>query len=187
MIRINLAPSRQRFGSRPAGPQPAGRRLNWGVLFGLAGIAVVVGIGSSAWYLAREERRLTLEVEVGARELNTLKAVVGPATKMKERLADLRARLNVIQELTKGQSRPLLMIDAFADAVPADVWITGLEDKGAVLHVTGAALSSTAVSNLMTALRTSGKFKDVDIVVSKRDLDKAPNLVTFEVTCRFEA
>jgi hypothetical protein len=52
--------------------------------------------------------------------------------------------------------------------------------------VTGAAFSPTAVSNLMTALRASGRFKDVDIVVSKRDLDKTPNVVTFEVTCRFE-
>jgi Tfp pilus assembly protein PilN len=181
MIRINLAPPRQRAGLHLTGP-----RLNLGVLLGLAAIAVVVVLGASAWYLMREERRLTAELDVQGRELTTLKAIVGPAAKMKEHLADLRARLTVIQALTKDQSRPLFLIDAFADAVPADLWITGLEDKGAVLHVTGAAFSATAVSNLMTALRASGKFKDIDIVVSKRDLDKAPNLVTFEVTCRFE-
>src|SRR6185503_6826270 len=112
---------------------------------------------------------------------------VGPAAKTKERLADLQARLKAIETLTQGQSRPLFLIDAFVDAVPADLWITGLEERGAVLRVTGSAFSSTAVSNLMTALRTSGKFKDVDIVVSKRDLEKLPNVVNFEVTCRFES
>jgi Tfp pilus assembly protein PilN len=181
MIRINLAPPRERFQSRLGRP-----RLNVGALIGVAAVVVASGIGGSAWYLMREERRLTAEIDVGAREMTTLKALVGPAAKMKEHLADLQARLKVIQALTKDQRRPLFLIDAFADAVPADLWITGLEEKGSVLRVTGSAFSPTAVSNLMTALRASGRFKDVDIVVSKRDLDKTPNVVTFEVTCRFE-
>ena len=181
MIRINLAPPRERFRLRLGWP-----RLKLGLLFGLAAVALVAGIGGASWYLFREERLLAIEIDVGARELTTLRTVVGPAAKMKEHLADLQARLKVIQALTKDQSRPLFLIDAFADAVPADLWVTGLEDKGSVLRVTGSAFSATAVSNLMTALRASGKFKDVDIVVSKRDLEKAPNVVTFEVTCRFE-
>jgi Tfp pilus assembly protein PilN len=181
MIRINLASPRERSPSGVGWP-----RLNFGVLFGLAAVVLVAGIGGSSWHLFREEGRLTAEIDVGARELTTLKGFVGPAAKMKEHLADLQARLKVIRALTKDQSRPLLLIDAFADAVPADLWITGLEEKGTVLRVTGAAFSPTAVSNLMTALRASGRFKDVDIVVSKRDLDKTPNVVTFEVTCRFE-
>jgi len=181
MIRINLAPPRERAGMSLAWPW-----LNLGLIFGVAGAALAVTIIASALYLFREERRLSAEVEVSARELTTLRAIVGPAAKMKEHLAELQARLKALQALTKDQSRPLFLIDAFADAVPADLWITGLEDSAAGLRVTGSALSATAVSNLMTALRSSGKFKDVDIVVSKRDLDKVPDLVTFEITCRFE-
>jgi type IV pilus assembly protein PilN len=185
MIRINLAPPRERF--RPGVSWPAAwPPLGLGSALGAAAIVIVVGIGGYAWSLFGEERRLTVEIDTGAREVATLTTAVGPAAKMKENLADLKARLNVINSLTKDQNRPLFLIDAFADAVPADLWITGLEDKGAVLRVTGAALSATAVSNLMTALRASGRFKEVDIIVSKRDLDKTPNLVTFEVTCRFE-
>lgn len=181
MIRINLAPPRERFRAGLVGPT-----RNLGVLFGVAALVIAVGLGGYAWSHFREERRLTAEIDTGARELTTLSTIVGPAAKMKEHLADLQARLNVIRALTKDQSRPLFLIDAFADVVPADLWITGLEEKGSVLRMTGTAFSPTAVSNLMTALRASGKFKDIDIVVSKRDLDTAPNLVTFEVTCRFE-
>ena len=182
MIRINLAPPRERARALPA----AWSRLNLGPVFGVAAAVVAVIIGGSSWHLFREERRLTTESDAAARELTTLRAVVGPAAKVKEQLAELQARLRTIQALTKDQSRPLLLIDAFADAVPPDLWITALEDSGALLRVSGSAYSSTAVSNLMTALRTSGKFQDVDIVVSKRDLEKAPNVVTFEITCRFE-
>jgi Tfp pilus assembly protein PilN len=148
---------------------------------------MALGIGGYSWSLFQEQRQLAVEIETGARELNTFRTIVGPAAKMKEHLADLHARLKVIQALTRDQGRPLSLIDAFADAVPGDLWITALEEKGAILRVTGAAFSPTAVSNLMTALRASGRFKDVDIVVSKRDLDKTPSMVTFEVTCRFES
>ena len=182
MIRINLAPPRERPRSRLGWS-----RVNLVALFGVLAVALAVGIGGSSWRLFREERGLAAEIDVGARELTMLRTVVGPAAKMKEHVADLQARLKAIQVLTKDQSRPLFLIDAFADAVPADLWITALEDTGALLRVTGSAFSATAVSNFMTALRASGKFRDVDIVVSKRDLEKAPNVLTFEITCRFEA
>lgn len=182
MIRINLAPPRQR--ARPGlrwRPQP-----NLGLLFAAAAVVLALGLGGWSWSLFSEERRLAHEIEVTAREVTGLTTIVGPAAKMKERLADLQARLKALETVTKDQSRPLFLIDAFADAVPADLWVTGLEERGAMLRVTGSAFSTTAVSNLMTALRTSGKFKDIDIVVSRRDLEKAPNVVNFEVTCRFE-
>ena len=183
MIRINFAPRRQQRG-RP-GLHLALPQLNLGVLFGIAAVALAAGLGNYWWNLRREEQRLSGEVEAGAVELAVLKATVGQAGKIKEQLGDLQERLKAIQVLTKDQSRPLLLVDAFADTVPADLWITGLEDKGAVLRVTGSAFSTTAVANFMAALRASGKFRDVDIVLSKRDLAKTPSLVSFEVTCRF--
>jgi len=79
------------------------------------------------------------------------------------------------------------MFDAFASVVPNDLWVTRMEEKGNILKVTGTAFSAVAVSDLMANLRASGKFKEVDIVVSRQDLGKTPRLVTFEVTCRFES
>ena len=184
MIRINLAPRREgrgRDGSRLALP-----RLNLAVVFGIAAVTLAAGLGNAWWNLSREAQRLTAELETRARELAILKESVAQAAKIKEQFADLKARLNAIQVLTKDQARPLLLVDAFVDAVPADLWITSLEEKEAVLRVTGSAFSTTAVANFMAALRKSGRFKDVDIVLSKRDLAKTPSLVSFEVTCRFE-
>jgi Tfp pilus assembly protein PilN len=184
MIRINLVPPRERrAGGSLAFALP---RVNLGVAFVVAIVVLVASLGFYGRALLNEEQRLTTAIEDGAREVATLKATVGQAAKLKERLAELQARLDTLRVLTRDQSRPLLLIDAFADAVPKDLWITALEEKGMLVRVTGSAFSATAVSNLMTALRASGKFKDVDIVVSKRDLDMTPNVVTFEVTCRFE-
>jgi Tfp pilus assembly protein PilN len=93
--------------------------------------------------------------------------------------------VTTIRDLTQDQAKPIRMFDAFASVVPNDLWVTKMEGKGNVLKVTGSAFSAVAVSDLMTNLRTSGKFKEVDIVVSRQDLGKSPRLVTFEVTCRF--
>jgi len=65
------------------------------------------------------------------------------------------------------------------------VWITGLDEKALMLKVTGGAHSATALGQFMTNLRKSGRFQDVDIVVSRQDLAKTPSVVTFEVTCKF--
>jgi Tfp pilus assembly protein PilN len=99
---------------------------------------------------------------------------------------ELKKRVDVIETLTKNQARPIILVDAFANTVPPDLWITGLEEKNASLKINGSATSAVAISIFMTNLRQSGKFKDVDVIVTRQDLARPTPLVTFEVTCRFE-
>jgi Tfp pilus assembly protein PilN len=183
MIRINLAPSRKRRASLNLA-LPA---FNLGIAFTLVYALAGTGIVLTWWTLSREETRLTAGVAAARQELSTLNAVVAQATQVKALLAELKHRVQTLQELTRVQGQSLLIMDAFADVVPTDVWITGIEERSAKLKVTGAAFSTTAVSDLMSNLRRSGKFKEVDIVVARQDLAKTPSLVTFEVTCRFES
>lgn len=188
MIRINLAPARAGQRVLPRLRLPA---FNLALVLGGAILVLAVGAGSYWWMLSREAGRLRAEIEAGEKELATLKAVLGPAAKMRERLAELQKRVQAVQALTEGQERPTRMFDAFADAMPRDLWITGFEEKAPegqsrLLTVSGTAFSSTAVADLMANLARSGRFKDVDVVVSRTDLTKTPQLVTFEVTCRFE-
>jgi len=157
------------------------------MIFLVAYAAAVVGIGVYWWQLSKEETRLTDEIERAQRELAMLKPITDQASKVKDQLADLQKRVKTIEDLTKDQAKPIRMFDAFASVMPNDLWITRLEEKGNTLKVAGSAFSAVAVSDLMTNLRASGKFKDVDIVVSRQDLAKTPRLVTLEVTCRFES
>ena len=94
--------------------------------------------------------------------------------------------LNVIESITKAQGRPILLVEAFASVIPSDLWITGFEEKSLQLKITGSAFSTTAIADFMANLRASGKFKEVDLVISRRDLARPTPLVTFEVTCRYE-
>lgn len=182
MIRINLAPTvARRRGFRLALP-----RLNLGVIFGLVYLVAVLGIGAYWWSLAADEKRLSAEVDRTSKELATLKAAIGAGGKIKDQAADLRKRVAVIDELTKNQTRPIRLLDAFVEVVPRDLWVTGFEERGTALRVSGSAYSAAAVADLMSNLRASGKFKDVDLLVSRQDLAKTPSHVIFEITCRFE-
>ncbi len=184
MIRINLAPSgagARRPAVRFRLPSP-GLGLVFAVVYGLA----VLGLAGYWWSLSREATRLDGEVSRGSAELTTLKATIGQGSKVKDQLAELKKRVEAIGALTRNQTHPLALLDAFADTVPRDLWITGLEEKAALLHISGSAFSTTAVADFMSNLKSSGKFKDVDIVVSRQDVKKTPRMVTFEVVCRFE-
>jgi type IV pilus assembly protein PilN len=160
--------------------------LNLGVIFLVVYVLALAGIGIYWWNLSSEEARLTTAIDRATKEIAQLKPITDQAAKVRGQVADLQKRVKTIDELTKNQSRPIRVFDAFVSVVPNDLWITRMEEKGNVLKVSGTAFSPTAVSDLMNNLRASGKFKDVDINVSRQDLGKSPRLVTFEVTCRFE-
>ncbi len=184
MIKINLAPTRSR--QRTSLPLRA-PSLNLGVVFIALYAIGIAGVGATWWALTSEQARLQASIAEGNKELTALKAVTSQAAQVKAQLAELKQRVATLNELIKNQSQPIRLVDAFADVVPNDVWITGIEEKAMTLKVTGAAFSTTAVSDLMSNLRKSGRFKEVDIVVARQDLAKNPSLVTFEVTCRFDS
>lgn len=183
MIRVNLAPA----GARPrAGLRIQVPSLNLGVAILVLYVAAAGGLAYAWRTLTMEQEALQAEVTRASQELAQLRAITGQTSRVKAQLAELKQRLKTIEDLTRNQGRSILLLDAFADALPPDLWITGIEEKAAVLKVTGTAFSTTAVSDLMANLRRSGRFKDVDIVIARQDPAKTPRLVTFEVTCRFE-
>jgi Tfp pilus assembly protein PilN len=187
MIRINLAPERgRRRRSVGLGFNFSLPAFNLAWLFGIVYLAALVGIGGYWSTLKLTENRLRTEIDVARKEIEVLKVKIGQENKMKEMASELRKRIAIIETLTKNQARSISLVDTFANAVPPDLWITFMEEKNAALKISGAATSSVAVSNFMTNLRNSGKFKDIDIVVSRQDLARATPQVTFEVTCRFE-
>ncbi len=181
MIRVNLAPPRPR---RSAFVLPA---VGLGALFGGIFLVAILAVGGYWLVLWREDARLTADIAQMSQELGTLRRTIGQNAGLREKVADLQRRVATIQQLTRNQSYPIRLLDAFVTMAPPDLWITAMEEKGEAVKITGSAFSSSAVSDFMANLRASGRFKDVDILTARDDLGKTPRLVIFEVMCRFEA
>ncbi len=185
MIRINLAPeTKRRRGIGFRLPTLPAFNLAW--LFGILYVGAIIGIGVYWWSLSSDESKLTAGVARASTEVAQLKASISQGNQVKDQAAEFRKRFAVLEDLAKGQTKSIVLVDAFADMIPKDLWVTGLDARDTRLKVSGSAYSSSAVADFMANLRASGKFKDVDLVVSRRDLARPTPLVTFEVTCRFE-
>jgi type IV pilus assembly protein PilN len=191
MIKINLVPldglpkaagGRTRSFSLPALPE-----FNLGMLFGIVYLVAIIALGGWWWQVSAHEIEVATMLKQSNEELASLKQRVGQASTVKDRVAELKKRIDAIQELTKNQTRPVVLFDAMADVIPRDLWLTSLEERGNTLRISGMSFSTTAVADFMANLRASGKFKDVDIVQSRQDINKTPRMVDFQVTCRFES
>jgi len=179
MIRINLAPARR----RKRIPVSLAGVPGLGLVFGLLYAIALVGIGGYWFLLNQEAGSLQAEIMKNEKELASLRTAIAEGNRFKKEKEDLERRIGLIALIARNQARPVYLLEAVADAVPRDLWLTVLEEKQNRLRVTGAAFSATAVAEFMANLERSGRFKDVDLVVSRQDPEKTQRVVIFEVSC----
>ncbi len=180
MIKINLAPPTARTQG------PAGSGMNLGIAFGALGLLLVVVLTAYGWKLSAEVRGLEREIEQDRTEIARLKPIIAEGQRYRLEKEELERRVNAIEIVARNQARPVYLLDALADMLPADLWLTRVEEKSQLLRLAGTTYSSVALSDFMANLKASGKFKEVDLMESRQDLGKSPRTITFEVTCHFE-
>ena len=181
MIRINLAPPSTK--SRVSFSIPS---FNLGMLFGGIALVLVIVLGGWWWSLSAEIKRLNTEIAENKKQADRLKVVIAEGQRFQRDTQLFERRLNAINLAARYQTRPVYLLDAVLDTLPKDLWLTRMEEKGTQLRFAGTTYSATALSDFMANLKASGKFKDVDIVDAKQDLNKSPRMITFEVVTRFE-
>ncbi|MBI2200136.1 MAG: PilN domain-containing protein [Candidatus Rokubacteria bacterium] len=181
MIKINLAPptAKKRFSIGMPG-------FNLGILFGILFVVVVGAVGLWWWTLDSEVQGLNRQIAENQKEITRLKQVIAEGQRFKREKEELERRVNAIESVARLQTRPVYLLDAVADMLTKDLWLTRMEEKGQQLRFAGTTYSSTALADFMANLKASGKFKDVDLLESRQDLTKSPRTITFEVSCRFE-
>jgi Tfp pilus assembly protein PilN len=182
MVRINLAPPRTK--EKGGAPGPGG--LNLGLVFGGLLALLVVGLGAYSWKLSSDIAWFTAEIDKNQQELERLKPVIAQHQRFKQEKEELERRVNAIESVARNQTRPVYLLDALADTLPADLWLNRMEEKGQLLRLAGTTYSSQTLADFMARLKASGRFKEVDLVESRQDLTKSPRMITFEVACRFE-
>jgi type IV pilus assembly protein PilM len=179
MIRINLAPP----SAKKAFAVPD---FNLGMLFGVLALGLVLILGGWWWSVSAEIRRLNNEIAENKKQAEQLKVVIAESQRFQRDKEALERRVNAIEVVARQATRPVYLLDAVADQLPKDLWLNRMEEKGTQLKFAGTTYSATSLSDFMSNLKASGKFRDVDIVDAKQDLTKSPRLITFEVVARFE-
>jgi Tfp pilus assembly protein PilN len=145
-----------------------------------------VVLGGWWWSLSAEINRLNTEIAENKKEADRLKVVIAEGQRYRRDKEMFERRLNAIELAARHQTRPVYLLDAVLDTLPKDLWLNRMEEKGTQLRFAGTTYNATALSDFMANLKATGKFKDVDIVDAKQDLNKSPRVITFEVVTRFE-
>jgi type IV pilus assembly protein PilN len=184
MIRINLlAVDRER--TKRGALIPAAQRVTIAASLILIGTALFVGWWF--WSLHQASVRVDADLVRSEREMQQLRSVLAQVQKFEASKAQLQQRVTLIEQLRRGQSGPVHILDEISKAVPERLWLTDMTEKGDDIVLAGLTTSLTGLSDFVANLEGSTWFKKpVDIVDSQVISDpKTGDIFKFSVKAVF--
>ena len=188
MIRVNLLATERRAGKAASAGFQAGQKM---MLIGsLLLVLTVAGLGWRYWALGQEEAQIARQIEAEQREEQRLQEILKQVEEFQNRRKLLEARVALIDELRKGQSAPVHMVDQISKALPDMTWLTGMSQDGYTLTLQGRCLTLTSLSDFIGNLEASRYFiRPVEIIETTTDTsgrDKGPELIVFTIRGTFQ-
>jgi type IV pilus assembly protein PilN len=186
MIRINLlAVERERTAKR-AGGLTVGQRLT--IACSIILVVTAIGIVWWFWHLQQRDAQLDRDIQAAEQETVRLREVLAQVQKFEGQRAQLQQRVALIEDLRRGQSGSVHMLDQISRALPDRLWLTQMRDepKDDTTTIEGYTTSMTALSDLVGNLESSGYFKrPVEIINSNVESQQGTELVRFSVKLTF--
>lgn len=183
MIRINLL-TVDRHASKRTSIIPVAQRVT--IAASVILLVTALAIGWWFWSLRQTSAQLDADIAHAEAETQQLRSVLAQVQKFEARKAQLQQRVTLIEQLRRGQSSPVHVVDELGRAVPERLWLTALAQKGDDLTISGMTTSLTGVSDFVANLEVSSAFKrPVDIIDSEMSKDaKTGDLVKFSLKAR---
>ena len=187
MIRINLLATERKAAKSASPGFQAGQKMM--VIGSLVLVLTVVGMGWRYWAINQEKAQIARQIETQKREEARLEEILKQVREFENRRKILEARVALIDELRKGQSAPVHMIDQISKALPDMTWLTAIQQNGYTLTMQGRCLTLTSLSDFIGNLEASRYFiRPVEIIDTTTDAsDKGgPELIQFTIRGTFQ-
>ena len=183
MIKINLVSA----GPEAAATKKATPEISLGshqgdiMLLGALAIGLIVTGGW--WYMLHSNvtELKGIKVERTA-ERNELQKYIDKVEELEQRRAELKAKIDTIQQLKENQMGPVRILDEVSRAMPDLLWLTGLNLSGTHVTLNGMALDENAFANYVDNLDASPFFSEPTVVTLQRSRD---NAFSFRLECDF--
>ena len=184
MIKINLLAVDRERAKRKAKFQ-IGEKIT--VACSLILVAAALVVGWWIWSLQRQSADLDQQIADAERETQRLQSVIRQVAQFEARRAQLQQRVTLIEELRKGQTGPVHLLDRISKALPEAMWLTDLKQTGSDIVIEGRCSSMNSLSDFVSALEASNLFeRPVEIVDSRVEppTPTTPELIRFQVKAR---
>src|SRR4051812_49885319 len=172
MIRINLlAVDRER--TKRGALIPAAQRVT--IAASLIVIGTALFVGWWFWSLHEASARVDQELIKGEREMQQLRSVLAQVQKFEASKAQLQQRVTLIEQLRRGQSGPVHILDEISKAVPERLWLTDMTQKGDDIVLAGLTTSLTGLSDFVAKPEASTRVRKPGRIVHRQGIGDAEN------------
>jgi type IV pilus assembly protein PilN len=184
MIRINLLAVDRATGGKKKSAAAAGvttaQRLTIGAALIL--ISTIVYVGYTYWSLHVESRQLDEEIARAEVEAQQLRSVLSQVQKYETEKARLQQRVTLIEQLRRGQTGPVHILDEVSKALPDRLWLVSMGQRDKDFTIEGRTTSLTVLSDCVATLEGSAWFtKPVEILDTAVDQTPNGDIVRFTV------
>jgi type IV pilus assembly protein PilN len=187
MIRINLLATERRSAKAATGFQSGQKMM---VIGSLILVLTAVGVGWRFWALGQQKSEVARQIEISKREEARLQEILKQVEEFQNRRKMLEARVALIDELRKGQTAPVHMIDQVSRALPDMTWLTSIQQSSYTLTLQGRCLTLTSLSDFIGNLEASRYFiRPVEIIESSvipGGSSGGPELIQFTIRGTFQ-
>jgi Tfp pilus assembly protein PilN len=183
MIRINLLGVPKSKKSR-RGPAIS---VGGGANMGLVGALLLLIVLGGNWYYYKGLNDASTKLQADLTKAKAENATLANAkTRYQERQKQFDLydhRVKVIHQLQSSQTGPIDLMNTIATTVNGTdaVWLATMNEDGNNVNLTGTALSATAVANLLSNLKKTNYFKNVEIKETYQD-ESVHELQAFQFT-----
>lgn len=176
MIKINLLPVRAAKKKETAVQQIA--------IF-CFGIILVLAIIATMYIVKRLQISDTKnDITTANNKINELKSKIGKLEELKTLKAQVKKKLDVLEQLRKNKTGPAHRLSTLSDISPDQLWLTGYSESGESIKITGLAFSEDLIAAFMRSLETSPDYAGVELIVSEQSETAGTKLKKFEIACK---
>ena len=187
MIRINLLATERKAAKAASRGFQAGQKMM--VVGSLLLVLTAVGVGWRYWTLQQQQAQVERDIEAAIREEARLAEILKQVADFEARKTQLENRVQLIDELRKGQTAPVHMLDQISKALPAMTWLQEIKQAGYTLEIRGRCMNLTSVSDFIGNLEASRYFiRPVEIFETKviPGDDKQVDIIEFTIRGTFQ-
>jgi type IV pilus assembly protein PilN len=183
MIRINLlAVDRAGAGKKKVsgGGVTTAQRVT--IAAALILLSTLVTVGWWYWSLHTQSVKLDEEIARAEVEAQQLRSVLAQVQRFETEKARLQQRVTLIEQLRRGQTGPVHILDEVSNALPDRLWLVSMGQRDKDFTIEGRTTSLSVLSDFVANLEASAWFtRPVEILDTQVDQTPAGDVVRFTV------
>jgi type IV pilus assembly protein PilN len=182
MIKINLlAEARAERVTKPPIISLGATNVNNYIILGLLVVGLAY-VGFTYWRLNSTLQNVGAQVHAAQQEYERLKPIIAEVEEFKKKNAELKKKIDVIEQLKANQYGPVRIMDEVSKALPDLLWLTNMRLAGNSISLQGQAFNENAVANFIANLASSPFFSEPSL----RIMQQTPQgIFTFDLSCTF--